>query len=95
VTARRDTPEPGELVYAPRPSWLPAVFAFAIALTVCGIFIEFMAPGWAYSIAGGLIALGALRGMVRGALREYRRLPPGQRVRGAVLPVEPIRPPQS
>lgn len=86
-------PARGELVYRPRPSWLPALFAFALALTVCGIFIEFMTAGWVYSIAGGLTALAALRVMARGAIRDYLRLPRRQRVRGAVLPVEQISPP--
>lgn len=88
-------PEPGELVYAPRPSWAPAIFAFALALTVCGIFAEgFMVRGWIYSIIGAVIALLALRSMTRGARRDYFRLPRRQRVRGAVLPVRTVSPPR-
>jgi hypothetical protein len=92
---RRHVPEPGELVYPPRPSWAPAIFAFALALGVCGIFAQgFMFRGWIYSIAGIVVALFALRSMIREASRDYFRLPRKQRVRGAALPVEPIRPPE-
>ena len=91
----RHVPEPGELVQPPRPSWAPAVFAFALALAVCGIFAEgFMVRGWIYSIIGGVIALFALRAMVKDATRSYFRLPRKQHVRGAVLPVEQISPPK-
>jgi hypothetical protein len=93
MSEHREIPEPGELLYPPRPSWAPAIFAFAAALAVCGIFAEgFMVRGWIYSIIGIVVLLAALRGMVRGAVRDYYRRPRKQRVRGAVLPVEQIRP---
>ncbi|MDX6601417.1 MAG: hypothetical protein QOF13_619 [Solirubrobacterales bacterium] len=89
----RHVPEPGEVIYQPRPSWAPAIFGFALALTVCGIFAEgFMVRGWIYSIIGGVIALFAFRSMIRDAIRSYYRLPRKQHVRGAVLPVEQISP---
>jgi hypothetical protein len=92
----RHIPEPGELVYRPGSSWAPAVFGFALALVVCGIFAEgFMVRGWIYSIIGGVIALVAFRSMVREAIRSYYSLPRKQHVRGAVLPVETISPPRS
>jgi hypothetical protein len=95
IAERASVPEPGELVYPPRSSWAPAIFAFALALAVCGIFAEgFMVRGWIYSIIGGVIALFAFRGIVRAAGRDYFRLPRRQRVRGAVLPVETISPPR-
>ncbi|HEX3173214.1 MAG TPA: hypothetical protein VHQ43_03225 [Solirubrobacterales bacterium] len=95
MSEHREIPEPGELIYAPRPSWAPAFFAFAAALAVCGIFAEgFMVRGWIYSIVGIVVMLAALRSMVRGAIAEYFRLPRRQRVRGAVLPVETISPPK-
>lgn len=91
----RHIPEPGEQVHSPRFSWAPAIFAFALALAVCGIFAEgFMVRGWIYSIIGGVIALFALRGMIKDAIRDYYKLPRKQRVRGAVLPVEQISPPR-
>jgi hypothetical protein len=96
VSAKQNIPEPGELVYPPRPSWAPAIFAFVAALAVCGIFAEgFMFRGWIYSIAAGVVLLFALRSMIKGATRDYFRLPRRQRVRGAVLPVEKISPPQT
>lgn len=95
VAKRREIPEPGELVYTPRPSWAPAFFAFGAALAVCGVFAQgFMVRGWVYSIVGGILLLAAFRSMVRGARRDYYRLPRKQRVRGAVLPVEAIRSPR-
>jgi hypothetical protein len=96
MSEHRDIPEPGELVYPPRPSWAPAIFAFAAALAVCGIFAEgFMFRGWIYSIAALVVVFFALRGMIRGAMRDYFRLPRRQKARGAVLPVETISPPRS
>jgi uncharacterized membrane protein len=92
---RGQIPEPGELVYAPRPSWAPAVFAAAAALAVCGIFANgFMVPAWVFSIVGAVVMVFALRSMIRGAIRDYFRRPRRQRVRGAVLPVETISPPR-
>jgi len=95
MSEERHIPEPGEMVYAPRSSWAPLFFAFAAALTLCGVFIEFMVPGWIYSIIGGVVLLFALRAMIRGATADYFRLPRKQHVRGAVLPVETISPPKS
>jgi len=96
MTERHDTTEPGELVYTARPSWAPAVFAFAAALAVCGIFAEgFMVRGWVYSIIGAVVLLAAFRKMTRGAIRDYFRLPRRQKPRGAVLPVETIKPPSA
>jgi hypothetical protein len=95
MSEHRNIPEPGEVVYRPSPSWAPAIFAFALALTVCGIFAEgFMVRGWIYSIIGGVIALFAFRTMIRDAIRSYYKLPRKQHVRGAVLPVEQISPPR-
>jgi uncharacterized membrane protein len=96
VTENREIPEPGELVYAPRPSWAPVFFAFGAALALCGLFAEgFMVRGWIYSIIGAIVLLAAFRSMIRGARRDYYRRPLRQRVRGAVLPVETISPPRS
>jgi hypothetical protein len=93
---RREIPEPGELVYAPRPSWAPAFLAAGIAAMVCGIYAEgFMVRGWVYSIIGAIVFLFAFRGLVRGAVRDYFRLSRKQKVRGGVLPVETISPPRS
>ncbi|HEY5815515.1 MAG TPA: hypothetical protein VIS95_04155 [Solirubrobacterales bacterium] len=96
MSAEREITEPGELVYRQRPSWAPIFFAFAAALAVCGIFAEgFMFRGWIYSLAACVVLLFALRSMVKGAVRDYFRLPRRQKARGAVLPVETISPPKS
>lgn len=96
MSAERHIPEPGEQIYSPRSSWAPAFFAFAIALAVCGIYAQgFMVRGWIYSIIGLVVALVFLRSIVRGATRDYFRLPRKQKVRGAVLPVKTIKPPQA
>jgi hypothetical protein len=92
---RRDIPEPGELVYTPRPSWGPAFFAAGIAVIVCGIYAEgFMVRGWIYSIIGAIVFFFAFRGLVKGAVRDYFRLPRKQKTRGAVLSVETISVPR-
>jgi hypothetical protein len=96
MAEHRHIPEPGEVIYQPRSSWAPAVFAFALALTVCGIFAEgFMVRGWIYSIIGGVVALFAFRAMVQDSIRSYFSLPRKQHTRGAVLPVETISEPRS
>ena len=93
VSAKRNVPEPGEQIYSPRPSWAPAFFAFGLALAICGIYAEgFMVRGWIYSIIGLIVVLAAVRGLVRGSIRDFYRLPRKQKVRGAVLPVEQISP---
>ena len=95
MSERREIPEPGELVYASRPSWAPPFFGLAAALAVCGIFAEgFMVRGWIYSIIGIVVMLFALRAIVRGSVRDYFRRPRRQKARGAVLPVETISPPK-
>ena len=91
----RHVPEPGELVYAPKPSWAPAAFAFALALAVCGIFAEgVLVRGWIYSVIGLVVAIFALRSMIKDATRSYFKLPRTQKVRGAVLPVETVSVPR-
>jgi uncharacterized membrane protein len=95
MAEHRDIPEPGELVYPPRPSWAPAFFALGAVGAVGGIFAEgFMVRGWVFSIIGIVILLFALRSMIRGATGDYFRLPRRQHARGAVLPVETISPPR-
>jgi hypothetical protein len=91
---QRNVPEPGELVYPPRSSWLPAFLAFAIAMIVCGVYAEgFMVRGWIYSVIAAVAAVLIFRAIAADAVRDYFRLRRKQRVRGAVLPVETISPP--
>ncbi len=96
MSEHRNIPEPGELVYTPRPSWAPAFLALATTGLACGIFANgFIFPAWIYAIAGAVFFIGAFRNLVRGAIRDHFRLPRKQRVRGGVLPVETIESPPS
>ncbi len=90
----RYIPEPGETIYAPRPSWAPAFFAIGALGLVAGIFASgFMFSPYIYAIVGAIFVLAAFRSLVRGAIRDYYRLPRKQRVRGGALPVETISAP--
>lgn len=94
MTEHRQVPEPGELIYRPRSSWLPAFLAFFLALTVCGVYAEgFMVRGWIFSVIGGVAALLVLRALIADSARDFFRLRRKQRTRGAVLPIEPLRVP--
>jgi hypothetical protein len=79
-------PQPTELVYLPRPSWLPAFTALGIALAVVGLF-----AWWPYGVVGAVIALVSIVAWIRGAAREMSRLPVEQRPASAVLPAVPLR----
>jgi hypothetical protein len=91
MSEHRHIPEPGELIYAPKPSWAPAFLALGAIGLVCGIYAAgFIFSPFVYAIVGAIFALGAFRSLVRGAIRGYFRLPRKQRVRSAALPVEQI-----
>jgi len=91
----RHIPEPGELVYAPKPSWAPIFFAMGAIGLVCGTYAGgFIFAPFVYAIVGAILALVAFRSLVRGAIRDYFRLPRRQKVRGAALPVETISVPK-
>ncbi len=95
MAEHRDIPEPGELVYASRPSWAPAFLALGVAGLLAGVYANgFLFPAWVYAVAGLVFFAGAFRSLTRGAIRDYFRLPRKQKVRGAVLPVETISAPQ-
>jgi hypothetical protein len=94
MSEHRHVPEPGELVYSPRPSWAPAFLGLGAVGLVCGIYAAgFIFSPYIYAIIGAIFALAALRSLVRGAVRDYFRLPLRQRVRHAALPVETITAP--
>jgi predicted PurR-regulated permease PerM len=95
MSEHRQIPEPGELVYTPKPSWAPAFFALGAIGLVCGIYAAgFIFSPFIYAIVGAVFFLAAFRNLVRGAIRDYFRLPRKQQVRGAALPVEVITPPK-
>jgi hypothetical protein len=92
VSEHRRVPEPGELAFAPKPSWAPAFIAVGATGLVCGIFAAgFIFPPFVYAVVGAIFVLAAFRTLVRGAIRDYFRLPRRQQARSAALPIEPIK----
>jgi hypothetical protein len=91
VTEHREIPEPGETIYAPRPSWTPIFFALGALGLICGTYAAgFIFAPKIWGLLGAIFLLVAFRGIVRGAVRGYYRLPRHQETRGAALPVETI-----
>lgn len=91
MAEHRHVPEPGETIYAPRPSWAPAFLALGAVGLICGTFAGgFIFSPFVYAIAGAIFVIGALRSLIRGSVRDYYRLPRRQESRGAALPVETI-----
>jgi len=87
----RHVPEPGELIYQPKPSWAPAFFALGGIGLVCGIYAAgFIFSPYIYSIAGAIIILAAFRSLVRGGIRSYFGFSRRQRPHSAALPIEQI-----
>ena len=97
MAEHRQIPEPGEMIYAPRPSWAPVFFAMGALGLICGTFASgFIFPPKIWGILGAIILLAAFRNIVRGSVRDYYRLPRRQETRGAALPIETISvPPRS
>jgi hypothetical protein len=94
VAEHRQVPEPGETIYLPRPSWGPVFFAIGALGLICGIFAGgFIFSPYIWGIIGAIFLLAAFRTIVRGAVRDYYRLPRRQETRGAALPVETISAP--
>jgi hypothetical protein len=95
MSEHRHVTEPGEMVYAPKPSWAPVFLAVGILGLVCGVFASgFMFPPYVYAIVGAVFVLLAFRSLVRGGIRSYYALPRRQRVRSAALPIETISAPK-
>jgi uncharacterized membrane protein YfcA len=94
MSDRRHVTEPGELIYLPRASWAPVFLALGAVGLVCGVFASgFIFAPFVYAIVGAILALAAFRSLIRGAIRDYYRLPRKQKIRGATLPVETISAP--
>jgi hypothetical protein len=96
MAEHRQIPEPGETIYAPRPSWAPAFIALGVLGLVCGTFAGgFIFSPKIWALVGAIIFIAALRSIIRGSTRDFYRLPRRQETRGAALPVETISgPPQ-
>lgn len=85
---RRGVPRPTELIYLPKPSWLPLIAAAGIAVLIAGIF-----AGWVYSVIGAVVGLIAIVAWIRDARTQVERLPLEQEPAAAVLPAVPLRRP--
>ncbi|MCW2987484.1 MAG: hypothetical protein JWM24_422 [Solirubrobacterales bacterium] len=91
MSEHRHIPEPGELVYAPKPTWGPVFFALGAIGLVCGTYAGgFIFSPIVYAVVGAILVLAAFRNLARGAIRDYYRLPRRQKAQGAALPVETI-----
>jgi uncharacterized membrane protein len=87
----RQIPEPGETIYAPRPSWGPVFFALGALGLICGTFAGgFIFKPMIWAVFGAIFLLAAFRSIARAAVRDYYRLPRRQETRGAALPIETI-----
>lgn len=80
-------PEPTELIYLPKPSALPALFAVGLAALIIGIY-----AWWPYSVAGALIAIPSLIGWLRRDREEIAALPREQGTDTAPIPLTAARP---
>jgi hypothetical protein len=95
MSEHRYIPEPGEMVYVPKPSWAPVFFALGATGLIAGTYAAgFIFPPIVYAVVGGAFILAAFRSLVRGAIRDYYRLPRRQKVPAAALPVETISAPE-
>ena len=74
--------EPTELIYLPKPSWAPALFAAGLAALITGLF-----TWYPVAVIGGVVALLALRGWLSSALTNVLRLPRKQRLSTAPIPL--------
>lgn len=81
--------EATELVYVPRGSWAPPMFAFGLAAIPVGILVW-----WPYGVAGAIVALVALWSMIRRSSADAARLPRHQNLTTAVLPPLPPEQPR-
>ncbi len=82
-----NVPAAPELVYVPRPSWVPAFTAFGIALVLVGLF-----AGWFYSAVGAVFLIAAVIRWAKDAGDEVSRMPLEQRTVTAVLPARTSSP---
>ena len=61
MSEHRHIPEPGEMVYTPKPSWGPAFFALGALGLLSGIYAAgFIFPPVLYAVVGAIFALARL-----------------------------------
>jgi hypothetical protein len=80
-------PKPTEVIYLPRPSIAPALFAFGFAALIVGLF-----AWWPYSVIGGAMVLFALIAWLRTNRDEISRMPNRQQTDTAPIPLSVSRP---
>jgi hypothetical protein len=86
TSGSRRVPEPTELVYVPRPSWIPFFAAAGLTGLLVGLF-----AGIVWATIGAVVLVAALLTWLRRASDELSRLPRSQRPTTAVLPPIPPR----
>jgi hypothetical protein len=79
--------EPTELVYAPRPSWLPALTAAGLGALVAGLF-----TWWPYGVIGAVVLVLALRRWLRDSGSDLSKRPRRQPLSTAPLPLTEVPP---
>lgn len=77
--------DPTELIYAPSPSWAPALVAAGIALILVGTF-----KGWFLWLVGAFVLFLGVRSWWSLANDEISHMRRTQRTDTAVIPAEPI-----
>jgi hypothetical protein len=82
-------PKPTELIFLPKPTVLPALFAFGLAAVVVGLY-----AWWPYSVIGGVIALFSLVGWLRTNRDEIAQMPRHQHTDTAPIPLSVSPPPE-
>ena len=82
-------PKPTELIFLPKPTVLPALFAFGMAALVLGLFVW-----WPYAVIGGVIALFSLVGWLRTNRDEIAQMPRQQHTDTAPIPLSVSPPPE-
>lgn len=80
-------PEPTELIYMPKASALPALFALGLAGVIIGLY-----AWWPYSVAGALVAIVALAGWLRQNREEIAAMPREQHTDTAPIPLTAPQP---
>jgi hypothetical protein len=81
-----EPPQPTELIYLPRPSWIPMLTAVGLVLVVVGLM-----AGLVYLLVGALIAVPVISSWIAQIRKAFSRLPREQRPATAVLPALPPR----